>query len=187
MKHGMVGTRIYNIWKDMKRRCYCKTRKDYSRYGGRGITICDEWLHDFQAFFDWAMVNGYKDDLTIDRIDSNKGYSPDNCRWATIKEQDNNKRNNRLLTYNGKTQTVTQWAEDLNINESTLRSRIDRGLTDEQVLTTPKGCGKKKGKTFNGQTKTLKEWAEYTGISYKTLSKRIYDLHWDLERALTTK
>jgi hypothetical protein len=90
--HGKSNTRVHRIWKAMHTRCYNPNFKFYHHYGGRGITICDEWLHNFQAFYDWAMVNGYKDDLTIDRIDSNKGYSPHNCRWVTMAEQNKNKR-----------------------------------------------------------------------------------------------
>lgn len=90
--HGMSNTRLYRIWCDMHNRCYQKSYHAYQHYGGRGIVISDPWLRDFQPFYDWAMANGYRDDLSIDRIDPNGNYSPDNCRWVTMAEQNKNKR-----------------------------------------------------------------------------------------------
>lgn len=86
MKHGLSETRIYKTWGNMKQRCYNPNDSKYGSYGGKGITVCDEWLHDFQAFYDWAMANGYTEELTIDRKDAKMGYSPDNCRWITMEE-----------------------------------------------------------------------------------------------------
>lgn len=90
--HKLTNTRLYTIWGGMKQRCYYTKHKDYHNYGGRGITICDEWKNDFKAFYDWAITHGYRDDLTIDRIDVDKNYTPDNCRWATAHEQRINQR-----------------------------------------------------------------------------------------------
>ena len=122
--HGYCKHRLYGVWKGMKQRCYNQKNKKYRIYGAEGKTVCDEWKDDFQAFYDWSMANGYKDDLTIERIDGTKGYSPDNCKWATRKEQANNLRSNNLETYNGKTQTIAQWADEYNIPYDTLYMRV---------------------------------------------------------------
>ena len=132
--HGKCGTRLYNIFQGMKKRCYNKHRKDFYEYGGRGISICDEWLNDFQTFYDWSMSNGYDDNLTIDRIDNDKGYSPANCRWVDIKTQSNNTRKNVYLGYNGETMTLAEWSRKLNINRNTLKARYRKGWSDKDCL-----------------------------------------------------
>lgn len=127
-------TRLYRIFDHMKQRCYNKNNNRYKHYGGRGIVVCDEWNSDFDVFYNWAYENGYDDTLTIDRIDVNGNYEPSNCRWITNLEQQNNKRNNVLLTYNGKTQTMAQWARELNINRYTVIKRHQRGYSDKECL-----------------------------------------------------
>lgn len=145
--HGMSRTRIYTEWIAMKSRFYNSSSPDFSRYGGRGITVCDEWLHDFQAFYDWAMANGYAEDLSIDRIDVNGNYEPSNCRWADDELQSNNKRNNRFFEHNGQIKTINQWSREFGINRNTLYSRIEKykwGI--EEALTIPPNGKPKKEK-----------------------------------------
>lgn len=136
--HGKSNSRLFSIWANMISRCENKNIDTYKYYGKRGISVCYEWRNSFQEFYDWSISNGYKENLTLDRIDNNKNYSPDNCRWATIKEQSNNRRGNRILTYNGETRTLTQWAEIIGCRESMLRSRLNRGWSVEKAIETPK-------------------------------------------------
>lgn len=132
--HRMSGSRIHNIWKGMKERCYNPNHEQYKDYGGRGILICDEWKDDFLLFYNWAINNDYQNNLTIDRIDNNGNYEPNNCKWSTRKEQGNNQRTNHLLTYNNKTQTISQWADEVGLNNHTLQTRISRGWSIEDAL-----------------------------------------------------
>jgi len=132
--HGKSRTRLYRIWCHMKDRCCCKDDIEFKSYGGRGIKICNEWLNDFQTFYDWAMANGYSKDLSIDRKENNGNYEPSNCRWATQLQQANNTRQNVLITYNGQTQTMSQWARESNINLGTLCRRYHRGDTDNRLF-----------------------------------------------------
>lgn len=137
--HGHTGTRLYQAYLNMKARCYYKGGREYGNYGGRGITVCDEWLgkNGAKNFIDWAYLNGYSDTLTLDRIDVNKGYSPDNCRWITNKEQQSNRRDNHLITYEGRTQTITQWAEEIGISGKALESRLKDWKDIKKSIETP--------------------------------------------------
>ncbi len=130
--HGMCHSRPYSIWHNMISRCTNVSNKRYEDYGGRGIKVCGKWLN-FEGFWE-DMGQTYKKGLTIDRIDNDKDYSKNNCKWSTPKEQSNNRRNNYLVTFNGETQTLKQWAERLNINYSTLRKRLIRGWSILRAL-----------------------------------------------------
>jgi hypothetical protein len=114
-EHHLTHTRLYSIWKNMKSRCYLKTKREYHRYGGRGIQVCAEWKESFKLFAEWALIAGYKDSLTLDRKDNDGNYYPDNCRWATRKQQSNNMSSNHLVTWNGKTQSVADWGRETGI------------------------------------------------------------------------
>jgi hypothetical protein len=132
--HGMCYTRQHGIWGNMKSRCLNKNDDRYESYGGRGITVCEKWK-DFIGFWD-DMKDGYSPIKTLDRIDNNKGYSKDNCRWATAKQQQRNMRSNVILTFNGRSMCITEWAEELGYNTSTLRKRISRsGWSVQRALT----------------------------------------------------
>jgi len=154
--HGQCYSRLYRIWQDMKNRCENLKDIKYHEYGGKGITVCGEW-HDFSCFFQWAMGNGYYDSLSIDRIDGKKGYYPSNCRWATIIEQNNNKRNNRIISYCGKSQTMAMWCHEIGMPESTLGSRLSRGWSIQRALTEPISRKAKVGGWRNETGKKFKE------------------------------
>lgn len=123
VKHNLRYSRLYNIWRHMKQRCYNSNNKKYERYGKRGITVCEEWLNDFKAFYDWSMSNGYKDDLTIDRINNDGNYEPSNCRWVNLKTQANNRSTNILITHDGETHNIKEWSLIMNKPYSTLLNR----------------------------------------------------------------
>ena len=125
-RHKMSGTRIYETWQDMKRRCYNKQNVRYNRYGGRGIKVCEEWLNNFQSFYDWAIRNGYSDDLTIDRIDNDGNYEPSNCRWSTVKEQCNNRSSNINITIGNATKSRMSWCEIFNVDYKKVHARYQR-------------------------------------------------------------
>lgn len=124
--HGKSHDRIYGIWKNMNARCRDMNNESY---GGRGITVCKDWQNDFKNFYNWAVENGYSESLTIDRIDVNGNYCPENCRWATDKEQARNTRYNRIFEYNGETKCLAEWCEVFGIIYNTAFSRISRGAT----------------------------------------------------------
>ena len=137
-KHRMSKSRLYRTWAHMKDRCQNPHIRNYADYGGRGITVCDDWK-DFENFAKWALQNGYKPNLTIERIDNDKGYFPDNCRWATSYEQASNKRSNHLYTINGKTDTITNHARKHGIDPRIVFSRLYDGWSEYEALTIPKG------------------------------------------------
>lgn len=132
--HGLRKTRLYNIWSNIKTRCYNVNDSHHKRWGAKGVVMCDEWRNDFKAFYDWAMSNGYSDELTIDRIDGTGNYEPTNCRWVTLAENNRNKPHVRYITYNGKTQTIGQWTKELGLGKETIRERLKRGWSETEAL-----------------------------------------------------
>jgi len=134
--HGMSKSKEYHCWVDMKMRCYNTNNKAFENYGGRGITVCERWNNSFESFLK-DMGFCPKDKQSIDRLDVNGNYCKENCKWADFTEQANNKRNSRILAYNGKSQTLTQWAKELKVPEPSLRFRLKRKWSIERTLTTP--------------------------------------------------
>jgi len=133
LKHGMSASKDYNAWSNIVQRCLNENCTNYSCYGGRGITVCDEWL-TFEGFY--KDMGERPEGMTIDRIDNDKGYYKENCKWATKETQANNRRSNVILEYNDKTMTIAQWAREIGITKGALKSRIERGWTVERALTT---------------------------------------------------
>lgn len=124
--HKQSGTRLYRIWQGMKKRCNNINTACYDRYGGRGIKVCEEWNNSFESFFEWAMNNGYSKELTIDRIDNNGNYEPNNCKWSTNQEQCNNRRSNIKITIGNATKTLTEWCNIFEVDYNTVLSRYKR-------------------------------------------------------------
>lgn len=181
--NGLSKTRIYRIYHRMVYRCKTdKTCEIYRIYRENGIIVCDNWLGEngFINFYNWSMSNGYNDNLTIDRIDGLKGYSPDNCRWVDYKVQGNNTNRNRLITYNGKTQTMSQWADELGIPYQRLNSRINTfkmsledAFRNETMNNHTRGIFKdRKTKAF-GEEKFLYEWAAENNLNQSTITLRM--------------
>jgi len=190
-KHGHSRrnktTQIYSIWCGIIQRCNNQNHKKYKDYGGRGIKICKNWLK-FENFLR-DMGNPPTNKHQIDRIDNNKGYSKNNCRWATTKEQMRNTRWNHLITFRGKTQPLSAWSEELNINYDCLERRINllQWPIEKSFTLSPSIENHPNNRyiTFNNKTQCIKRWAEELGINYSALLKRL-KLNWPIEKAFTT-
>lgn len=179
IRNNKEFARLYVIFSNMKNRCYNKRNPKYKTYGGKGIYICDEWLGEkgFLKFFEWSLKNGYKDNLSIDRIDYTREYSPKNCRWTTQFEQQNNKSTNIILEYNGEKITLKKFCLKYNLNEKVIRQRYNRyEVRDPNILILKKMPTKRKRKyfaTINGETKHINEWCDILGINKSTVANRI--------------
>lgn len=136
-KHNMCETPLYYVWQAMKQRCYNPNNPRYNVYGANGIKVCEDWKNNFISFMEWALESGYEIDLTIDRIDVKGDYCPENCRWITNQEQQNNTTRNVFIEFNGEKLTISQWARKLNIDRATLNNRLKKGWSIEKSLTTP--------------------------------------------------
>ena len=177
VSHGLSGTRLYGCYHAMLKRC-----KYEPNWVNKGITVCKEWEDSPQAFFDWALSNGYRDDLTLDRINVYGNYEPSNCRWLSKKDQQCNKTTNHFVTINGVTKTISQWSELSGVSSPTILKRIEHGFSDADLIvptgTIYRGQSKKRTSykhlvTINGETKSITEWHKCTGLSMAMIQQRI--------------
>lgn len=181
-RHGMAGTRTYRIWGLMKDRCNNPKSRVYAWYGGRGIKVCDRWNDSFSAFFE--DMGECPPNLSIDRIDPNGHYEPNNCRWATDIEQARNTRTNRILTIDGQSKTVAEWSEITGISTSTIHRRLVLGWSDDETLKTDVAIvADKRFIEYQGETHSISEWAKITGIPGGTIRRRV-DQGWPLDKLL---
>lgn len=188
-RHGGRHTKLYAIWCGMKTRCNNKNAKAYPNYGGRGIKICERW-EDFSTFRD--DMGDPPEGMSIDRIDNDKGYSPENCRWASRKTQSRNRRGRRELTALGKTQSIAKWSDETGLSISTIFARVSAyGWSHERAVTQPLMHQRERNFraqtiTHAGETLTISEWSERTGISYQTIRRRL-EKGLPTERVLSAK
>jgi hypothetical protein len=196
--HGMANTRVYKIWADMIGRCNRPSNSAYADYGGRGITVCDSWVNSFESFYA-DMGDPPTPKHSIDRREVNGDYEPSNCRWATMTEQARNRRNNKILTYEGQSLCLTEWSEKTGISFAALQSRIDRGWSVKESLTIPHGHTRHPSELdscvvhnlgrlieHNGMKLNLSGWSEVTGLSRSCIRNRLRK-GWTVNDALTVR
>lgn len=190
IKHNRSHHPLYACYYRMRHRCENPADKSYERYGGRGIKVCDEWKNDITAFINWGLANGYKEGLSIDRIDNDGDYSPENCRWANPTQQSNNRSTNAYVTYNGETHTYAEWSRITGIKQLTIRHRIeDLHWSVEDALTVPT-TERRYGILQNANKKTIvykdgkavgvfnsqREAAKFARISFSSVSRCVKGL-----------
>lgn len=180
--HGQATSPEYRTWARMKSRCLNKSTRNFHRYGGRGITVCESWINSFEHFFS-DMGARPTSDHSLDRKNNEGNYEPGNCRWATAKEQANNTSANVLLTINGCKKPLSIWADENGLDRSVIVSRVANGDVGESLIR-PSGLRTKKI-TFNGITDTYLGWGSRLGIKPETISQRIRREKWSAEKALT--
>lgn len=177
---------LYTTYRGMLQRCNNKNSSHYKHYGGKGVKVCEEWENDYVSFYNWALKNNASKELTLDRVDNNLGYSPENCRWVDAKQQANNKSNNRKLTYNGMTKTIAQWSELTRIQESTIRFRLDHygytigqalGYEDKPIKKINRENSRKPVLQFDLDGNLIKEWKSIQEINDE-LGFNISTLRW---------
>ena len=180
-KHGLSKTRAYKVFYGMKQRCYNERNTEFIHYGKRGITICDEWMNDFVKFYEWLIANGWDEskngyEQSIDRIDVNGHYCPENCRIIPMNEQYFNRTDTHYITIDGLTKTIKEWSDISGVSMTVINARINKFAWNkkEAVFTPARKMRKRTGDiTYKGETHSLSDWSKITGIPIQTLSSRI--------------
>ena len=188
--HRLRYTRLYKVWAWIKGRTNPNSKSCTKNYRKLEIKMCDEWKNDFKVFYDWAIANGYKEETlpngknkwTIDRIDTYGDYSPNNCRWITNKEQMNNQTTNKKITYNGKTQNLSQWRDELGFDYGLVETRLLNGWSVERAFT--ESSDRKNYYEYRGKILSKKQICEITGLTMTNLENRLHR-KWDIERIMT--
>ena len=175
-KHGERNTKLYGVWASMRQRCNNPNEKEYKNYGGRGIKVCEAWEY-YINFSEWAHMHGYEEGLTIDRIDVNGNYCPENCQWIPFELQARNKTNTYWVTYEGRKMSLPEACELSGVPEYTFRSRVLNGWSEEKALSIMPQQNKRSD---------LHKKAEKAGLNYHTVYSRIYQMGWSEEEALNT-
>lgn len=177
--HGLSGTDTHRIWKGIVSRCTIPSATGYARYGAKGVSVCDRWSISYENFLS-DMGERPSKDYSVDRIDNTKGYSPENCRWATRLEQNRNTRSNRNITVDGITKCNSEWAESIGVHESLIRQRMARGWSAEDAVKTPKNStdrgllsGTSRTITVNNETRTVSGWAHHLGVKPHTIKNKL--------------
>ena len=195
LDHGGLSTKLpseYNSWREVLSRCLDPNNTGWHNYGGRGIKVCKRWRISFANFVSDMGPKPHKR-CYIDRIDNDGHYTPGNCRWLTPKQSARNRRTNRLITHNGRSMCIAEWAELLGVSKQLIYERLKRGMSVEETLESPimdkskiSHCHVAKRFTHLGTTKTVAQWARDLGISYFTVHRRITVYNWPVEKALFT-
>lgn len=167
--------RLYMIYHGVKKRCYNPNEPSYKNYGARGIKMCEEWLRSFDSFVDWALSNGYKNPLSLERIDVDGDYSPDNCKWITMLEQSRNKRTTRWVTYKGVTKCLADWCDELDLPYDATHNRLDNGWDVDRAF----------NEHLFDQSQSIRQLCKERGLKYSSVLSRIKKLGWSREDALS--
>ena len=186
-KHGLSHTTEYDVWCHIKARCYYTKDKYYKNYGGRGIVICDRWLDKEDGMINFVKDMGKRPSSkhSIDRLDNNGNYTPENCRWATAEEQANNRTSNTVVNYKGEDISLAEVSRKYNFPYKLLDRRYNKGWSIEKILSTPIRKIRNNLYTFNGKTQNIMDWARELDTYYQTLLHRLKH-GWSIESTFTT-